>query len=181
MAKSRNRPEHKEKKEKYVKEKSKQIKSYLNIMANSQTETVTNNETVNNNPVQPNQLPAVRQSPVWKSTDTITLSGQEFEYIYNYVQAASNAFTACQSVMARHLVDGTIKMEFEKLLHDQNGNPINYQRMNEEEAAPHKEEFEKLLDTLRANQNAPAAETETPATPSVNDETESTTPVVPIS
>lgn len=88
----------------------------------------------------------IRQVPQWKSTDTITLNGLEFEAIYNFINGVQGAYGAMQSVMQRNIVDGTIKIGFEKL----NDEKTAYVPMTDEEQAPHKAQFDEMLNKLKA-------------------------------
>jgi hypothetical protein len=93
-------------------------------------------------------LPEVRQRPYWNSHETLELSGLEFEYIYNAFQPLTNAFAALNSILNNNIVKGKILVGFEKLVTDPAGVP-NYVPMTEEEQAPYKAEFNKVLEAAR--------------------------------
>lgn len=104
----------------------------------------------------PNQLSPVREVPVWKSTDTIEMKGIEFETLYNGVNEMNylmqGMFAACQAILQRNLVNGTIGVNFEKLVDKTNPEGQAYQdyeMMSEEEAAPHRTNFNELLEGIR--------------------------------
>ena len=93
------------------------------------------------------QLPEVRNFPVWKSSETLELNGMEFEAIFNFVNGAAKAYEACQSIMNKGLLNGTIKMAFEKLV-TIDGEP-SYERMTDEESAPLVKEFEDMITNIK--------------------------------
>lgn len=95
-----------------------------------------------------NQLPEIRQRPYWNSHDQLEISGLELEYIYNSFSQISNAVAALNSVLNNNLVKGKIQMGFEKLIHDAAGVP-QYVGMTEDEQAPYKAEFAKVLEAAK--------------------------------
>lgn len=86
-----------------------------------------------------NQLSPVRQLPVWKSSDKIVLNGLEWEAIFNFINNTQDAFMAMNNVMNRHVIEGTIKMKFQKL------SGTEYVDMTPEEEAPYQKEFQDML------------------------------------
>lgn len=114
------------------------------------------------------QMPPVRNIPVWSPQAKIELTGYEWEAIQNGLVQVQVMQQVAQGVMSRHIVNGTIKMDFEKL----NAQTLQYEPMTDEEKAPHQEEFAKLIETVKAGLNEQAqAETSivtpngVPATP----------------
>lgn len=119
MAKSKNRPEQKQK----LKKRKEKIMSEQNKAA------------------QAAQMPAVRNVPVWDPNALIEITGIEFEAIQNGLTQIQLAQQATQSVMSRNILNGTITMEFEKL----NPQTLRYEAMTAEEQAPHVEQFNKQV------------------------------------
>lgn len=102
------------------------------------------------------QLPPVRNIPVWASDAKIEITGFEWEAIQNGLVQTQIMQQAAQSVMSRNIVNGVIKMDFEKL----NPQTLQYEPMTEEEKAPHIEEFNKLIESVKSAANAPQANPE---------------------
>lgn len=122
MPKSRVSKEHKEK----VAKRNKQIKKNMEV----------------------NQVPdnlKVRQVPKWRSDDKITLTGIEWEAIYNYLLSARSANMAADAVMHRAVMDGVIKIDFERL----NEAGTDYVEMTEEEQKPHKESLQQVINAFK--------------------------------
>lgn len=100
-----------------------------------------------------NNLPEVREVPTWNPNEKIEVTGVEFEMIYNGVTQLQSIFAAAQSIMSRNLLNGKIRMNFEKLVDG------NYVPMSEEEQAPRREEYQKLINSILSQQaNAEAAQ-----------------------
>lgn len=93
-----------------------------------------------------NNLPEVREVPTWNPTEKIEVTGVEFEMIYNGVTQLQSIFAAAQSIMSRNLLNGKIRMNFEKLVDGQ------YVPMTEEEQAPKREEYQKLINSILSQQ-----------------------------
>lgn len=110
----------------------------------------------------PNELPAVREVPTWQGNDKIEVMGIEFETMYNGVNEMGmimqRVFGAAQSIMQRNLLNGTIKVRFEKLVDKTSPDGTAYQdyeMMTPEEEAPHQENFAKMVEgILEARQKA---------------------------
>lgn len=96
------------------------------------------------------QFPPVRSYPVWDANSLITLTGREFEIVYNAVNQIVGAYQALQGILSRNILDGVISMDFEK---DADGGG-NYVPMSDEEKAPHLQEFAKAIESVK---NARAA------------------------
>lgn len=58
------------------------------------------------------EIPELRQYPVWKSQDTIEVSGLEWEAIYNLLNVFRQAVVAGESVMQRNTQNGKIVMKY---------------------------------------------------------------------
>lgn len=86
------------------------------------------------------QDPNVRQAPVWGGNDLIEVYGAEWEALFNFVNSANLAYASAHSVMNRNLLNGKIKMRFEKVLPDGSTVP-----MTKDEEKPYQKEFNKLL------------------------------------
>lgn len=106
-------------------------------------------KTMSDNPQANGGLPEVRQRPYWNSQEQLEISGLELEYIYNSFAQISSAVAALNSVLNNNLVKGKIQMGFEKLVADPAGTP-QYVGMTDEEQAPFKAEFEKVLEAAKA-------------------------------
>ena len=96
------------------------------------------------------ELPEVRQSPVWKSDELLEVSGQEWETLFNFVENSSAAFMAANAVMSRNIINGKIKLKFEKL----NKETLQYSDMSAEEEAPYQTEFQKAVQQAVQQANA---------------------------
>lgn len=90
-------------------------------------------------------LPEVRNIPVWKSTDIIPVTGQEFEAIHNSFSQLQLGLAALQSVVSRNLVDGPITMDFQKL----NPQTLQYEDMAPDEKAKYTAEFAELVEAFK--------------------------------
>jgi hypothetical protein len=99
-----------------------------------------------------NNLPETREVPTWNPNELIEVTGTEFEMIYNGITQLQSIFTSAQSIMSRNLLNGRIRMNFEKLVNTENG-PI-YVPMTEEEQAPRREEYQKLINSILSQQKA---------------------------
>lgn len=114
-------------------------------------------------PVNQQKLPDVREVPTWDSNAQFTITGLEFEYLYNYITSVAQAYAAAQSVMNRALLAGQINMEFDKLVTNPDGTQ-SYERMSPEEAAPNKADFAKLLEAVKNPPTVPQSPiSETPS------------------
>lgn len=87
------------------------------------------------------QLPPVTQVPVWKSTDVIEVTGQEWQIISDYLSQAERATMAFHAVMNRNVLNGVIKLQFQKL----NDEKTQYVAMSEDEQKPYQDEFQTML------------------------------------
>lgn len=83
--------------------------------------------------------PNIRQFPVWAANDKIEVYGREWEEIFNFINGVQGAFAAAASVMNRNILDGKIKMRFEKL------GAEGFVPMTPEEENPYQQEFGKLI------------------------------------
>lgn len=120
MATSRNRKNHKSKLESF-KQKSKTMQKQV-----------------------PN-MPEVQSIPTWSADAKIEVTGAEWEAIQNGLTQIQLAQQAAQAVMTRALVDGVIKMDFEKL----NPQTLQYEPMSDEEKASHVENFNKAIENVK--------------------------------
>jgi hypothetical protein len=101
-------------------------------------------------------LPPVRSIPEWRPTDVINITGFEMEALQNGISAVAEAQQAMQSILSRNIVEGTIKMNFEKL----DAKTLQYGPMSDEEKAPYLESFEKTIATIKEQQAKQQAEAE---------------------
>jgi hypothetical protein len=103
--------------------------------------------------MQENQLnlPEVREVPTWAADQKIEVTGKEFELLYNFVTSVGDAHAAAQSIMSRNILNGNIQMSFEKLVKTDNGD-VSYEKMSPEESAPKQAEYQKLIDSILAQQ-----------------------------
>lgn len=120
MATSRNRKNHKSKLESF-KQKSKTMQKQV-----------------------PN-MPEVQSIPTWSADAKIEVTGAEWEAIQNGLTQIQLAQQAAQAVMTRALVDGVIKMDFEKL----NPQTLQYEPMSDEEKASYVENFNKAIENVK--------------------------------
>ena len=105
-----------------------------------------NKQKMSNNNQQEQTLPKVRQVPIWKSQETIEMNGLEFQQIFNFINSVEGAYAACQSIMNKNILKGTVQIDFEKLNEDQSA----YVPMTDEEKAPHTKEVNDTLNNLKA-------------------------------
>lgn len=89
--------------------------------------------------------PPIRQVPQWKSNEPIDMLGIEFEAIFNYIASASAANAAVQAIMNRNILNGKVKVTFEKLSPDGEA----YVPMSDDEQAPLKAEFDNLIAQIK--------------------------------
>ena len=82
----------------------------------------------------------IRQIPVWKSTETLEVNGLEWQAIARHFETINEAFMAFHSVINRNMLNGKIKIEFQKI-NEEGG----YEPMSEEEQKPYQEEIEKMI------------------------------------
>lgn len=95
------------------------------------------------------QIPEVRNVPVWANDAKIEMTGYEFEALYNGLQQIQMAQQSVNGIMSRNILNGTIKMEFEKF----DKTAQNYVPMTEEEKAPFKEDFAKAVEAAKNPKN----------------------------
>lgn len=120
MATSRNRKDHKE--------KSKQFKQKTKAMKN-----------------QVPNMPEVQSIPTWSADAKIEVTGSEWEALQNGLTQIQLAQQAAQAVMTRAIINGVIKMDFEKL----NPQTLQYEPMSDEEKATHVENFNKAIENVK--------------------------------
>lgn len=132
MPKSRKNPERKDKLNNYKKQNKRE-----KIMENLQN--------LNN------QLPQTREVPRWDANEKIEVTGKEFELLYNFVTSIGDAYAAAQSIMSRNILNGKIQVDFEKLVDNGDGT-FQYVEMTDEEQAPKKEEYNKLINSILSKQ-----------------------------
>lgn len=107
-------------------------------------------KTENANPM---NLPAVRSIPTWDNKAEIVITGYEWEAIQNGLAQVQGALQASQGIMSRHIINGVIGMEFEKL----NPTTLQYEKMSEEEKAPYVEDFKAAIAAIKNPKVAEAA------------------------
>ncbi len=95
-------------------------------------------------PTPPPPMPEIRTVPKWDSTAEIAITGLEWELIYNALLNTQGALQASQAVMSRNIVNGQIKLDFEKL----NAKTLKYEEMPEDEKAPLVEDSMKQLSAI---------------------------------
>lgn len=111
-------------------------------------------------------LPPVRQIPVWSSDADIAMKGFEFEALQNSIVQLQVAQQSIQSIMSRNLVEGNIKMDFEKL----NPQTLEYEPMTDEEKKPHQDDFAKAVENVKqAAEKMKQEAGDVQPTPSVDD------------
>lgn len=98
------------------------------------------------------QYPPVRTIPVWPADAVITITGQEWEALQNGLSQLQGALQAGQAIMSRHIIQGVIGMEFEKL----DPATLTYGPMTAEEKAPYIEDFKRAVEAIK-NPPAPQA------------------------
>lgn len=91
------------------------------------------------------QLPPVQSVPNWAPDAEIVVTGIEWETIQNGLIAVQGAQQAAQAVMSRNIINGVIKMDFEKL----NPQTLTYEPMTDEEKAPYLENFAKAVEKVK--------------------------------
>lgn len=91
------------------------------------------------------QLPPVRSVPTWTNDAVITLTGYEWEAIQNGLTQVQIAQQAAQAVLSRHIVEGIIKLDFEKL----NPQTLQYEQMTDEEKAPYVQNLEATIQQIK--------------------------------
>ena len=91
------------------------------------------------------EMPPVRNVPTWGQNAKIEVTGFEWEAIQNGLSHIQLAQQAAQSIMSRNIVNGVIKMDFEKL----NPTTSQYEAMTPEEKAPYAAEFEEMINSFK--------------------------------
>lgn len=86
------------------------------------------------------QDPSIRQYPVWSGQETIEMYGAEWEQIFNFINGVQSAYMAVNSVMNRNVLNGKIKMKFDRVNPDGTSTPL-----TAEEEKPYQDEFAKIL------------------------------------
>jgi len=124
MATSKHRKNHKEKVNNYKNQKSKTMSTERQVP----------------------QMPEVQSIPTWAGDAKIEVTGAEWEAIQNGLTSIQYAQQAAQAVMSRAIVEGVIKMDFEKL----NPQTLQYETMTDEEKAPHLENFNAAIEKVKA-------------------------------
>lgn len=126
MPESKNRKEHKikltKRKKEQMEQNTKQVKEQLS-----------------------NTLPPVRNVPTWEADATIKLSGIEWEVIFNGLSQLAQLQQAAQGIMSRNILDGTIKMVFQKL----DAATMQYGEMTPEEMKPYQEQFSQMIANVK--------------------------------
>lgn len=104
------------------------------------------------------QLPEVRNVPVWKSTETLEMNGLEFQEIFNFLNNINGAYMAAHSILNRNIMNGKVGMQFEKL----NAETGQYELLTGEDAKPYEDEFNKMVEAVKtqAESQPTPAETE---------------------
>lgn len=100
------------------------------------------------------QFPEVRQIPVWRTDETITMNGTEFQAIYEAMSSMQQAAGVLQGIVTRSIIEEKIKLDFEKFDPESN----TYVPMTDEEKAPHAEQVQVILNQIREKNTAPKEE-----------------------
>lgn len=93
-------------------------------------------------------LPQEREVPTWSADERMEVTGKEFELIYNFLTSIGDAYAAANSIMSRNILNGKVRINFERL------GPNGYEPIPEEEQAPKREEYQKLVNSILAQQNS---------------------------
>ena len=120
-------------------------KSRKNKERNKQLQNFKNKKKMNQENTRIPQMPEVRQVPVWANDAKIEMTGFEWEAIQNAIVYAQMGAQATQSVMSRNIMNGVIKMDFEKL----NPQTLEYEPMTDEEKKPYQEEFQQAIINIK--------------------------------
>jgi hypothetical protein len=103
----------------------------------------------------PFEVPEVRNVPVWANDAIIEMKGFEFEALFNGLMQIQTAQQAVNGIMSRNVLNGTVKMDFEKF----DKAKQEYVPMSDEEKAPYVKNFE---DAVEAAKKPQVAETNAP-------------------
>lgn len=103
----------------------------------------------------PFEIPEVRNVPVWANDAIIEMKGFEFEALFNGLMQIQTAQQAVNGIMSRNVLNGTVKMDFEKF----DKAKQEYVPMSDEEKAPYVKNFE---DAVAAAKKPQVAETNAP-------------------
>lgn len=101
--------------------------------------------------------PEVRQRPEWNAGDILEISGAELKTMMDFIEQSTAAFYAINGVMSRNIVNGKIKLKFDKF--DKQAN--DYVEMTAEEEAPYQEEVQQAIQAALAIQNGNVPEQST--------------------
>lgn len=96
-----------------------------------------------------------RQVPTWDSNDTFEVQGSELEALYNFFNLFAPAFTSIQSIFARGVQGGKIKIGYEY----EDGTPV-----PADEVADYTSKLNAYFKAKQAEMDAKKAEEEAPTT-----------------
>lgn len=89
-------------------------------------------------------MPEVRAVPIWAPDASISVTGAEWEAIQNMLANLQVSAQAIQAVMSRNIIEGTIKLDYQKL----NSKTLTYEEMTDEEKAPYEENTRNAIEKL---------------------------------
>lgn len=95
------------------------------------------------------EIPEVRSIPIWDNEATIGMKGFEWEVIFNSLMQLQTAQQAANAIMSRNIVEGVIKLDFEKF----DKTTQNYVPMTDEEKVPYVEDFNKRIEAAKRPQS----------------------------
>lgn len=95
-------------------------------------------------------LPEVQSVPMWAPDAKIELTGQEWELLINTLNHLQNAQQVTNAVMSRHIVNGTITMDFQKL----DAEKMQYVEMTDAEKAPYREQINVAIEAIKNPEKA---------------------------
>lgn len=85
--------------------------------------------------------PSVKTSPYWAGDANITLFGAEWDAIFNFINSVAPAYAACSSVMNRGVLEGTVKVRFER----QDPTTGEVTPLSPEEEVPYQQQFQETI------------------------------------
>lgn len=85
--------------------------------------------------------PTVKPSPFWPGDAKIEMFGAEWDAIFNFINSVAPAYAACSSVMNRGVLDGVIKIRFER----QDPTTGEVTPLSPEEEVPYQQQFQETI------------------------------------
>ena len=107
-------------------------------------------------------MPSIRNVPIWDGNAKFEVYAFEWEAIQNGLVNIQLAQQAAQSVMSRNILNGVVRMDFEKL----NPQTLQYEPMDDEEKKEYADQFNETIESFKKANEVVNKPTESIAVPS---------------